>query len=227
MLDFLQGKVDERKLRLFACACCRRIWPLLTNEASRKVVETAERFADGVSAIDELAAAHTVAERLVETLSGVTMWDCGWAVERTSRTERLTTGILEEAAQNAAWSPAGLLEVNAAARLAPDNLTRGGRSAAQRVYARERAAQSQMLRDIFGNPFRLVAVDLTWPAWNDGTVRRIAQAIYDERAFDRMPILADALEDAGCDSADILNHCRSGSEHVRGCWVVDLLLGKS
>ena len=64
-------------------------------------------------------------------------------------------------------------------------------------------------------------------AWNDGTVRKIAQAIYDERAFDRLPILADALEDAGCDNADILNHCRNGGEHVRGCWVVDLLLGKT
>ena len=63
-------------------------------------------------------------------------------------------------------------------------------------------------------------------AWNAGTVRRIAQAIYDDRAFDRMPILADALEDAGCDNADILNHCRESREHVRGCWVVDLLLGK-
>ena len=63
--------------------------------------------------------------------------------------------------------------------------------------------------------------------WNDGTVHRVAQAIYDERAFERMPILADALEDAGCDNADILNHCRNGGEHVRGCWVIDLLLGKS
>ena len=79
---------------------------------------------------------------------------------------------------------------------------------------------------MIGNPFRLFTPDDTWLAWNDGTIRRIAQAIYDERAFDRLAILADALEDAGCDNADILNHCRSGGEHVRGCWVVDLLLGK-
>ena len=63
-------------------------------------------------------------------------------------------------------------------------------------------------------------------AWNDGTVAKIAQAIHDERAFKRMPILADALEDAGCDNADMLRHCREPGEHVRGCWVVDLLLGK-
>jgi hypothetical protein len=63
--------------------------------------------------------------------------------------------------------------------------------------------------------------------WNDGTVIKIAQAIYNERAFERLPILADALEDAGCDNADILRHCREPGEHMRGCWVVDLLLGKS
>jgi hypothetical protein len=64
------------------------------------------------------------------------------------------------------------------------------------------------------------------PCWLTLTVRQLAQAIYDDRAFDRLPILADALEDAGCDNADILNHCRQPGEHVRGCWVVDLLLGK-
>ena len=70
--------------------------------------------------------------------------------------------------------------------------------------------------------------DVSWLAWNDGTVVKLAQAIYDDRAFDRLPILADALEDAGCQDADILGHCRQqGAVHVRGCWVVDLLTGRS
>jgi hypothetical protein len=90
----------------------------------------------------------------------------------------------------------------------------------------ERKAHVNLLHEMFGNPFQASRVDATWLVWNDGTVRRIAQAIYDERAFDRMPILADALEDAGCDDADILRHCREPGEHVRGCWVIDLLLGK-
>jgi hypothetical protein len=64
------------------------------------------------------------------------------------------------------------------------------------------------------------------PSWLTLTVRQLTQAIYDEGAFERLPILADALEDAGCDNADILNHCRQPGEHVRGCWVVDLVLGK-
>jgi hypothetical protein len=70
-------------------------------------------------------------------------------------------------------------------------------------------------------------VETIWLSWNDGIVPKLAQAIYDDRVFDRLPILADALEEAGCTNADILNHCRQPGEHVRGCWVVDLLLGKS
>ena len=80
-----------------------------------------------------------------------------------------------------------------------------------------------LLRDIFGNPFRSVTLD---PTWRTSTVVALANSIYEERAFEHMPILADALEDAGCTSADILNHCREPGEHVRGRWVVDLLLGK-
>ncbi len=84
-----------------------------------------------------------------------------------------------------------------------------------------------IMRDVFGNPFQSVPVDTSWVAWNDGTVRKLAQLIYDDRDFDRLPLLADALEDAGCTDAAILSHCREPGEHVRGCWVVDLLLGKS
>jgi hypothetical protein len=80
------------------------------------------------------------------------------------------------------------------------------------------------IRDIFGNPFRPVTLD---PAWATSTVLALAQGIYADRAFDRLPILADALQDAGCEDADILDHCRSDGPHVRGCWVVDLVLGKS
>ena len=80
-----------------------------------------------------------------------------------------------------------------------------------------------LVRDIFGNPFRPVTFD---PAWRTSDVMLLANGIYDERAFDRMPILADALQDAGCDKPDILDHCRGDGPHVRGCWVVDLVLGK-
>jgi hypothetical protein len=89
---------------------------------------------------------------------------------------------------------------------------------------REKTEQAALSRDIIGNPFRPITCD---PAWRTSTVLALAQGIYDERAFDRMPILADALQDADCDNAGILDHCRGPGPHVRGCWVVDLLLGKS
>jgi hypothetical protein len=85
----------------------------------------------------------------------------------------------------------------------------------------------ELVRCIFTNPFRPApALDPAWLAWNGGTVVKMAAAIYDERRFSDLPILADALEDAGCTDADILAHCRGPGEHVRGCWVVDLLTGR-
>jgi hypothetical protein len=87
----------------------------------------------------------------------------------------------------------------------------------------EQIAQCNLYRDIFGNPFSPVALD---PRWLTSSVVDLATAIYDERAFDRIPILADALMDAGCDNNDIIAHCRGDGPHVRGCWVVDLILGK-
>jgi hypothetical protein len=84
-----------------------------------------------------------------------------------------------------------------------------------------------LLRCIFGNPFRPTPlVDRAWLAWRDGTVSKLAHAIYEQRRFSDVPILADALEEAGCSNPDILGHCRQPGEHARGCWVVDLLLGK-
>jgi hypothetical protein len=87
----------------------------------------------------------------------------------------------------------------------------------------ERAAQADLIRDVFGNPFRPVHAD---PRWLTSTAVGLAQTIYADRAFDRLPILADALEEAGCDDADVLSHLRGDGPHVRGCWVVDLILGQ-
>jgi hypothetical protein len=87
----------------------------------------------------------------------------------------------------------------------------------------ERWAQYRLFRDIFGNPFRPVAFE---PAWRTDTAIAVARQMYDSRDFGAMPILADALQDAGCEVEAILNHCRDANQpHVRGCWVVDLVLG--
>ena len=84
-----------------------------------------------------------------------------------------------------------------------------------------------MLREIFGNPFQWKTVAPVWLSWNDGAVRKMAQALYNDCAFNNLPILADALEVAGCSDPEILGHCRSAGPHVRGCWILDLLLDKS
>ncbi|OGZ69933.1 MAG: hypothetical protein A3F47_01340 [Candidatus Staskawiczbacteria bacterium RIFCSPHIGHO2_12_FULL_38_11] len=90
-----------------------------------------------------------------------------------------------------------------------------------------RGHQCQILRDIFGNPFQPPpAINPVWFRWSDGAIIKIARVIYDEHGFDRLPILADALEDAGCTDAAILEHLRGPGPHVRGCWALDLLLGK-
>ncbi len=93
-----------------------------------------------------------------------------------------------------------------------------------RAWDEEQAAQADLIRDIFGNPFRPATAD---PRWLTISAVALAQHMYQSRDFSPMPALADALQDAGCDSEDILSHCRGPGPHVRGCWVVDLLLGKA
>jgi hypothetical protein len=102
------------------------------------------------------------------------------------------------------------------------------------AYAAESTAQAGLLRCIFGNRFRTVTIDPSWHTWQGGVVGRLAQAAYEDRrlptgllANDRLAILADGLEEAGCTNSDILGHLRGPGPHVRGCWVVDLLSGKS
>jgi len=92
------------------------------------------------------------------------------------------------------------------------------------IYVAESAAHCDIIRDIFGNPFRKMKFN---KKWRTDTAIALAQQMYDSRDFSAMPILADALQDAGCDNDAILSHCRDATQvHVRGCWAVDLVLGK-
>jgi hypothetical protein len=216
VLDLLIGKGSERKLRLFACACARRAWHLLTDECCRRAVEIAERYADGLETEAALLAAHSVAYQVVTALR---------------REGHRTWNYPAESAACAAWCAAGLAysgqgasaavgaSWNAAAALSPGPLSK---------YSAERPFQYRLLSDIFGPaPFRpLPRLNPAWLAWEGGTVQKIATEIYEERDFDRLPILADALEEAGCDAAELLTHLRGPGPHVRACWAVDLVLGK-
>jgi hypothetical protein len=90
----------------------------------------------------------------------------------------------------------------------------------------EEVEKCHLLREIVGNPFRPFALDPAWLRWSEGLVARLGQSIYEDRGFERLPILADALEDAGCTDAAILDHLRGPGPHARGCWALDALLGK-
>jgi hypothetical protein len=173
---------------------------LLSDDRSRKAVVTAERFADGLATRQYLRAARAYAADAYAFAQG---------------------GHYYAPAAHAACARAAAVraidEVVEAARCAAHPATRNT----------EETVQVALLRDLFGNPFCHVTLNPAWLSWNGATVPKLAQAIYDERRFADLSILADALEEAGCDNLDVLAHCRSGGEHVRGCWVVDLLLGKA
>jgi len=193
MLEFLRGNGTERKVRLFAVACCHRIWGFM-NESLRKVVEVGERYADDPDGL--MKEANEAAELAI------------------------AQGGESDPIAMAAWSTVELcMEPESVVEIAWETLTE-----VNQVF--DKWSPQCLLRCIFGNPFAPIAIDPVWLAWRDGTIRNLAQTIYANRCFAHMPILGDALEDAGCNNTDILNHCRQPSEHVRGCWMVDLLLGK-
>lgn len=207
MLEFLYSRDrNDRKYRLFVCACCRRIWHLL-DDTGRNYVDVLEQYLDGLVSSKELfrtekprftifrevnprspehVAASVVNQITLQPGSG---WALAWnAVSEVRRTLLLQSPRFDNSV--------------------------------------ECKVQAALLREIFGNPFSPVPIDCAILHWQDAIVPKLAQGVYDQLAFDRLPILADALEEAGCTNADILNHCRQPGKHVRGCWVVDLLLGK-
>jgi hypothetical protein len=238
MLEFLQDRASARKVWLFAVACCRRVWDLLTDEWSRTAVEVVERFVDGLATGEELQAAPEAARNVV--VSHAAAISHAVAVTGLNPTLAAFAALTAHSAtvevayaphpENAYQVSLTTLEARMFA-LGLDHRDYGmslSRDRAIRVArAPELKSQAHLVRDIFGPlPFRSVTVDPSWLGWNGGTVVQLVRSIYEERRFGDLPVLADALEDSGCSDPDILGHCRSGLDHVRGCWVVDLVLGK-
>jgi hypothetical protein len=204
LLRHLGKKYSRRKLRLFSCACCRLIWDTLGG-AGGDAVAVAERFADGEATELELDEAGEAASSdgrrgdsgSVNPAVGPTWHDAFRGAQNTS-----------------AWA-AGWAIGHCATMEEWDAL-----------FAAERARHCRLLRDIVGNPFRSVGVDPGVLAWEGGTVVRMARAIYDGRRFEDLPVLADALEEAGC-GAEVVWQCRVLGPQFRGCWVIDLLTGRT
>jgi hypothetical protein len=220
MLEFLAGKASDRKLRLFAVACCRRLWHLLSDEQSRNAVEVAERFADGRADEAELRSTNLGMKFAPATHNATAFLTSVRRYDRPSILFRY--GVLDLTRPDEAARAESICLSRF--QFPADAAVAVARRALCNDASTEAAAQAVLLHCIFGNPFRPVAIEAQW---RTPTVLDLASAIYTERAFDRMPILSDALLDAGCNDASILSHCRGDGVHVKGCWVVDLLLGKS
>ena len=201
MMEFLRGKASDRKLRLFACAFGRAVRDS-QHQLGPSTVAVAERYADGLASDQDLDSERR-------------RWAC-------SPEER---GPVAPSAYDGAWEAVdSLTRYERVWRHDPDSYSC---ISADAVLKRS----ALLLRDIFGNPFRpsppLPAAML---AWNDGTIRRLAEGIYEERQMPertldtaRLAVLADSLEEAGSDNAEILSHCRGPGPHVRGCWALDLV----
>jgi hypothetical protein len=265
MLAFLRRKASGRKRRLFAVACCRHLWPLLTDPRVRDAVEAAELWADRRASPEELASHRAAARRALgearlRALREADRAGLTWSTLRFHFDHRAGALQAAAAALSAQPAPAG----TPGGRF-PERAAWGAMLAAiqaigleplppaEEYLAAALPVQAALLRDLFGNPFRVVSINPVWllrgsgwsPSpphrqeaqgrgsalrpwrpWERGPVAEMAQTIYDKRLFERSPVLADALEDAGCTDATILGHLRGPGPHVRGCHVVDLLLGK-
>jgi hypothetical protein len=198
LLRIVLGTDQYRRLRLLACACARQCGADLVSDSARLAIDASEQYADRlISRYDLKQSQNRVWALLAEP---------GW------------TPAGRELIRRAAWA------ADHRPKTALDHIAfpapGEGRGEVHQVATRRCA----LVRDIFGNPFRPVAFEA---AWRTSTAVALARQMYDAREFSAMPILADALEDAGCDSAEVLGHCRGPGPHVRGCWAVDLVLGKS
>jgi hypothetical protein len=198
--DDLRAAQWSRKWTLFLVACARRVIHLTPWEEARFTVDAVESFADGLLGVEQL---EELSLRDRERIHWSDQSTASWARKAIRATLLLRQNDYPD---SVSWAAVGC----AAAALGNEDA--------------EYAHQARLLKDVFGNPFQPVVFDL---AWRTSTAVGLAERMYESRDFGLMPILADALEDAGCDSEAILAHCRGDGPHVRGCWVVDLVLGKS
>lgn len=212
MLNQVRTRASTRRMLLLAVAICRRIWDRLPYDDCRRAVELVEQLADhpGVDGEDYsvAAAADAAMERLQEGYFRVHQADPG---PRGAYLAALTCSGM--------WhDPAGSIEMTAdAAAIAAAGDAEGP------AWQAERRAQAGLLKELFRSPFRTTGFA---PSWRTPAVIELGRDIYGRRAFDRLPSLADALGHAGCIDPEVLNHCREGGLHVRGCWVLDSVLSR-
>jgi hypothetical protein len=234
--------MSARKLRLYLVGCCRRAWERFIEPAASNAVVVAERFADGLADDAELAAVAEAAR--AEQSDWMTR---ALAIQHPpERLNALAILLLAVAGATVCQPDAELVRCHryygrsrnfvpihpSARHIQGDSVVRKVAEVMDNPLltgepqrSTEKAAQAVLLRCVASDPFRSLP-DLSLSARQDVTVRRLALGIYEDRAWDRAPILADALEDTGAVAGSILEHLRGPGPHARGCWVVDVILGK-
>jgi hypothetical protein len=214
LFAFFSGRRKRlrRKHRLLVCEYLRQACVCLPTPEVQEMISVLERDADGCAHPKELAAAERRCP--APPYRGLSE----------------AAGCLASAAYYATWGDHAqairkvlMYAEGVCVHVATPGLPESARADMYRKYE---ILFADLVRDIFGNPFRIPIAVPSWLDWKSGTVPRIAESIYRDRCFDSMPVLADALEDAGCQDGEILRHCRESQRHVRGCWVLGLLFGR-
>jgi hypothetical protein len=223
-LAFVAARATDRKLRLFLCACCARVldgtpphrrlfrgaYPGSFQKLER-ALSVVEQFAEGLAGSAALAEARRDAEDSVYVPPSI---DYGGETGLDYEAAAVVAAAIEHPVPE---------DVLAACWRATDSQTARTPGGEGSRHTEEARWQTMVFREVFGNPFRSIPFSSDW---RTETALGLARQVYASRDFSTMPILADALQDAGCDNAAILDHCRGPGPHVRGCWVVDLVIGK-
>jgi hypothetical protein len=212
-LEFVEGRLSPRRARLLAAALCRATGSMFAHPDLARALNEVEWYADGRAGARELGSVSQKFRLL--------------AIQHYERSLRFAeldapdTARTDLAQSEFAWAVVCASAVSVTVR---DVAMRLGGEVTRSLGEEFAATCRDCVREVVGNPFRQVAFA---PAWRTSTAVGVATKIYDTRDFGAMPILADALQDAGCDSDDVLNHCRDPKQtHVRGCWALDGVLGK-
>jgi hypothetical protein len=234
MLEFLRNHGTpqmpwlRRKLRLLASGYCRRIRDRLPEGPYREAIEVIEQYADGEATQAQLKEARAALAPQLLPFEFVTREKIHRAFLCAMRTHdgEEDVGQMSYVALSTAWEIGELTSVPRKVWEASTPQWDAYAKARGKSFFTEQRLRADLVRDVIPSPLRKVEFDPEWLAWREETVTHIARAIYQEHRLDDVAILADALEEAGCTIPAILDHCRQSGPHLRGCWVVDLLLGK-
>jgi hypothetical protein len=200
LIDGHPTPLDERKLLLWACACCRQVWDVLASQRQKAVLVT-ERYADNLASQGELIASWDASKS--------SLWDAWLFSIQPPSIARCVTFAAHTAALHAWCRAWGHPDTKPAAR------------------SRIQQQEADLFRHIIGDPFHPRRIQPDWLTWQGGTVLHLARVLANEGRNHEFPILGDALEDAGCTDSVILDHCRQGGHHPRGCWLLDQLTGRA